>query len=420
MSTATRAAVVCFLAAIAFAIGVGVGTTQLVVVGRGFLTATSLLLALAVAAVGAGAWGGAPEPTRPPDAQRRTLALALTLAVAGAFLLRARTTVPDSGLSASGALAAMLLLAAPGYAAGAVFVALAERQRAAAPIALLGAACGILLTAGLLVPLLQPWAALFAASTFAALAVPFAPAATHSFETEAAMQDRVVIVTGVSERGQVGFAVAERLRAAGARLIVTSRRSAVLELARMLGSEDRVVGVQGDLASDESIAEIVATAATHFGRIDGVVNVAGGLSVIASVEDTTPADWLNEHQRNAETAFRLSRAALPMLRTAGGAIVNFASPAAFDAPASLAAYSAAKAAVVALTHALAVEERVHGVRANAIAPGLIDTDQNRQHAGDDARYVTRDEIADVVVFLLSPAAAGITGETIRVLGATIG
>jgi NAD(P)-dependent dehydrogenase (short-subunit alcohol dehydrogenase family) len=414
-----RATLVCFIAGVALAVAVTVGTTRLVLAGRGFLVATGLLVALALAAVAAGAWGGAPELTGRADARRRTLALAITLLVAAGYLLRARTAVPDEGISGSGALAAMLLLAAPGYAAGALFVALAQWERALAPAALFGTACGVLLTAGLLVPYVQPWAALLAAGTLAAAAVPLAPRATAHSDTEAAMHERVVIVTGVSVRGQLGFAIAHRLRTAGARLVVSGSRAAVHELAAELGPADAVVPVQADLAGDEGPAAIVAAAQQHFGRVDGLVNVAGGLSVIATVEQTTPAQWTRELQRNAETAFRMSRAALPLLRTSRGAIVNFASPAAFRAPASLAAYSAGKAAVVALTRSLAAEERAHGVRANAIAPGMIDTAQNREGASDDARYVTRDEITEVVLFLLSPAASGVTGETIHVLGQTI-
>ena len=98
--------------------------------------------------------------------------------------------------------------------------------------------------------------------------------------------------------------------------------------------------------------------------------------------------------------------------------MNFASPAGIRAVAGMGAYSAAKATVVAQTRALALEEKSNGVRVNAIAPGMIDTEQNRESVDDpDAvDWVTRDEITRVVLFLASDAASGISGETVHVLG----
>jgi NAD(P)-dependent dehydrogenase (short-subunit alcohol dehydrogenase family) len=84
----------------------------------------------------------------------------------------------------------------------------------------------------------------------------------------------------------------------------------------------------------------------------------------------------------------------------------------------LGAYAAAKAAVVALTRALALEEREHGVRVNAIAPAMIDTEQNRAQVTDPraVRWVTREQVAAVTLFLAGPAASGISGEVVRVKG----
>jgi NAD(P)-dependent dehydrogenase (short-subunit alcohol dehydrogenase family) len=153
-----------------------------------------------------------------------------------------------------------------------------------------------------------------------------------------------------------------------------------------------------------------------------LVNVAGGLSVIKTLADTETEAWRRELQRNAETALVVTRAALPMLREARGAVINFASPAGLRAQPQLGAYSAAKAAVIALTRVLAIEEKDHGVRANAVAPGMIDTEQNRKSVADpgSVKWVSREQIADVVLFLASDASSGITGETIHVLGEGIG
>jgi NAD(P)-dependent dehydrogenase (short-subunit alcohol dehydrogenase family) len=230
------------------------------------------------------------------------------------------------------------------------------------------------------------------------------------------LTEKVAIVTGAGDRGQVAFVVAQRLIAAGARVCITSLGERVVELANELGSGS--IGISSDLTNEGDVARLITTTTQHFGRIDILVNVAGGLTVIKPVAETSLQEWQREVQRNAETAFLTSRAALPELRRARGSIINFASPAGERAVANLAAYSAGKAGVLALTRALALEEIAHGVRVNALAPGMIDTAQNRAAVADQTKvkWVTREQIANVVVFLASEAASGISGETIHVLG----
>lgn len=232
------------------------------------------------------------------------------------------------------------------------------------------------------------------------------------------MRGKVVIVTGVGARGQVGYALAQTFLEQGCRLVVTARSSAVEDLAAELGGGGDVVPVRADLTTPEGAEAVVAAARERFGRLDVLVNVAGGLSVIGTVEETSADEWRREIERNATTAFLMCRAAIPLLRETRGSIVNFASPAAERARASLAAYSAAKASVLALTQALAREERANGVRVNAIAPGMIDTEQNRESVRDPASvtWVGRDEIARVVLFLAGDDASAITGEMVHVLG----
>ena len=233
------------------------------------------------------------------------------------------------------------------------------------------------------------------------------------------MPDRVAIVTGVGARGQVGFAVALALLRAGARVLVSGHGAGVEALAEELRAEGGdVAAARADLTTAEGAESVVATARSRFGRLDLLVNVAGGLTVIKPLAETTDDEWTRELDRNARTCFLMCRAALPLLRESRGAIVNFASPAGERAVATLGAYSAGKAAVIALTRALALEEASRGVRVNAIAPGMIDTEQNRASAGDPAqvKWVSREQIADAVLFLAGPAAGGITGETLHVLG----
>jgi 3-oxoacyl-[acyl-carrier protein] reductase/2-deoxy-D-gluconate 3-dehydrogenase len=179
-----------------------------------------------------------------------------------------------------------------------------------------------------------------------------------------------------------------------------------------------VVGVAADLAGPDGAERVVEAARTRWGRLDVLVNVAGGLHVMKPLAETSLDEWDRELRANAATAFLVTRAALPMLRESGGVVIHFASPAGERAVKGLGAYSAAKAGVVALTRALALEEGERGVRVNAIAPGMIDTEQNRNAVQDPERvkWVTREEIVDVVLFLAGPASSGVNGQVLHVPG----
>jgi len=234
------------------------------------------------------------------------------------------------------------------------------------------------------------------------------------------MTGSVAIVTGVGARGQVGYAVAAALLRAGWRVLVTGRGEAVEALAGELeagapeGAE--VAALRADLGSEEGPAAVVAAAREHFGRLDLLANVAGGLTVIKPLAETTTEEIEGELVRNARTVFLMCRAALPLLRETRGAIVNFASPAGLAPIAGLGAYSAAKAVVLSLTRSFALEEAANGVRVNAVAPGMIDTEQNRASAqpGAKVRWVSREQIAEAVLYLAG--ASAVTGEVLAVRG----
>jgi meso-butanediol dehydrogenase/(S,S)-butanediol dehydrogenase/diacetyl reductase len=282
--------------------------------------------------------------------------------------------------------------------------------------ALVGTAAGAALAGAWLIPQLPPGLAflglalLLTASGSLAMGFSVDP-------KEGEMAERVVIVTGAGDRGQVGYAVAEAFVRSGARVVVTARGEAIRDTAMSLG--DDVVGVAADLADPEGAEAVVEAARSRWGRLDALINVAGGLHVMKPVEETTPAEWDREVESNVRTTFLMSRAALPLLREARGAIVNFASPAGLRAVKGMAAYSAGKAGVVALTRSLALEEREHGVRVNAVAPGMVDTVQNRASLDDpgSASFVSRDAIIEAVLFLAG--AAGVSGEVLPVTNADL-
>jgi NAD(P)-dependent dehydrogenase (short-subunit alcohol dehydrogenase family) len=417
----------------ALAVGVTLGATAtggialLLYTGQGFLRAAGLLVSSTIMAVAAGLWAGAPEPHSATVSTRaRWVVTLLTLVAGGMFSAVWSARSPLQELAWGGALAVLLVLALPAYACGTLLAGLHARDRshgagAVASAAMAGGAFGVLLAANVLIPSLNAWAIYYGSAALLAVValVERRGAKTQIVTGDIDMTDSVVIVTGAAVRGQLGFTIARAFLDEGAIVVVSARSQVPDDVVSELAMHGDVLAVSADLSNDDDVARLIDTVQQRFGRLDALINVAGGLSVIASVEDTTPEEWLREIERNSGTALRLSRAALPMLRESRGAIVNFASPAGERAPARLAAYSAAKAAVIALTRSLAIEEKTNGVRVNAIAPGTMDTDQNREHSGADAVYVSRDDVATVTLFLAGIGARAITGETVHVLGETI-
>lgn len=382
---------------------------MLLYTGQGFLDTAGFLIALALASVGLGLWVG----TEPMPARRRWVAVVVAYVAAALFSILYTKEPALRGSGWGGALAALFLIAQPGYTVGALFAAMSSsRVRYGAP-AFFGAATGALVAALVLIPKMQPGVIfVLAAAVLLAVALIETRRVLQTMNaTDFSLNGKSAIVTGVGDRGQVGFAIAQTLIAAGARVCITGH-GPVDDVAAELGA----AGVQADLTSESDVARVIAFAIETLGRVDLLVNVAGGLTVIKPIADTSFGEWEREIRRNAETVFLMSRAALPALRETRGAIVNFASPAGERAVAQLGVYSAAKAAVIALTRSMAIEEKANGVRVNAIAPGMIDTEQNRKTAAADTKWVTRGQIANTIVFLASDAGSAITGETIHVLG----
>lgn len=233
------------------------------------------------------------------------------------------------------------------------------------------------------------------------------------------LEGKVAIVTGVSGDGQVGQAVAKALAENGAKLAICARSKDKVEARakelREIGA--KVLALAGSLADEAKVKELIDATVKEFGRIDVVINLAGGLTRYKPAVEFTLDDWRAEVDNNLLSAFLTSRAAFPHLQAAGGGvIINFAR--AGQAQANMVAYNCAKAGIEALTRTLALEGRDLGIRVNAIAPGLVDTASNiaAMKPKDLKRWAKREDIAETVVFLCSPAAAGITGQVVAVTG----
>lgn len=170
--------------------------------------------------------------------------------------------------------------------------------------------------------------------------------------TARAFEGKVVLVTGVARVGQIGHAVALAFGRAGARLVLCDR-NAVDAAARAREFEAEGIEARptaGDLTVPDIAHLAVETALKHFGRLDVVVNVAGGLTSFGPIEQVSAQAFDREVAINLKTTFLVSQAAVGALEKTGGVIVNFASIAFFRPQNQMAAYAAAKSAVAAFTH----------------------------------------------------------------------
>lgn len=228
---------------------------------------------------------------------------------------------------------------------------------------------------------------------------------------------KVVLVTGVGRAGQIGHSVARAFGKAGAKLVATDRNAVGLaeRVKEFVADGIDARPAAGDLTEPDIAALAVETAVKHFGRLDVLINVAGGLTTFGPIEKNDVSAFDREIAINLKTTFLLSRAAAEALSRTHGAIVNFASAAWYHPAVSLAVYAAAKGGVAAFTQNLAVEFWPRGIRVNAVAPGMVRTPENVAAEGADARYVEMVQLTDVVLFLASDNASAITGHVLPVI-----
>lgn len=230
---------------------------------------------------------------------------------------------------------------------------------------------------------------------------------------------RSVVLTGVGRAGQVGEVVARAFAERGARVFLVDRMEdeARARSDALIAAGLRSAALAADLSDAAAVDALAARVrdATS-GRVHALVHLAGGFAASGPVADSDPAVWTRQLTINLTTAYLTVRAFLPLLRATKGAIVLFGSEAALPGArvSGIAAYAAAKTAVVTLAQAIAQEERDNGVRANALAPTSIRTAANVAEMGADQAYVTREAVADVVVWLCSDAARAVTGQVVRV------
>lgn len=248
-----------------------------------------------------------------------------------------------------------------------------------------------------------------------------------SEDTSARLARKVAIVTGVSHVGQVGFALARAFVREGARVAISSRnaqRVGARAQELQAGQPGAVVlGVAADLTTEAGAGSLVAETITAFGRVDILVNLAGGLTKYGPAAELSLDDWEAELNNNLRTTFLCARAVWPVMQQQGGGkILNFSrAGGAQSAGAHMAAYNAAKAGVDALTLTFAQEGKDCGIYVNALGPGLIVTQSNldalRPSPAEVAlKWVSMEQIIEAALFLVSAASNGVTGVLLPVRG----
>jgi len=224
----------------------------------------------------------------------------------------------------------------------------------------------------------------------------------HEFE------GRVAIVTGGSTG--IGRASAEMLASRGA-LVAIFARSASSK------NDSRFLAIDGDVSDPDAVERLFAETESRLGDCDILVNAAGMIDpkILAEVE---PAEWDRMFAVNVRGTYLAARRALrAMIAKRAGAIVNVASISGVIGPEKFpgfVSYCASKAAVIAMTEALAVEVKQYGIRVNSVSPGSVDTRMWAEASGGAPADMTPDEVAEVICFLASDRARAVNGQDVHV------
>jgi NAD(P)-dependent dehydrogenase (short-subunit alcohol dehydrogenase family) len=228
---------------------------------------------------------------------------------------------------------------------------------------------------------------------------------------------RVILVAGGT--GGLGRAVSLAFIEAGDRVVVTYQRQDEFDALKNLAGarSSKLEGQTTDVTDESAVNTLVAGIIARLGRLDAMVNTVGGFAGGTNLWETDGTILDQMFSLNVRSGFALAKAAVRvMLKQGSGAIVNVAAKAAIDPPAGLAAYSASKAAAVAMIGSLAAELKDTAIRVNSVLPSIIDTEPNRKAmpTADYSKWPKTEDIARAIVYLCSDSARAIRGTAITV------
>ncbi len=233
--------------------------------------------------------------------------------------------------------------------------------------------------------------------------------------------DQVVVITGAA--GALGYAAARAYLQTGAHLVIVGFDARRLEdrFPELIGRTDHLLAAPVDLADTESVAALADQVKEKFGRVDILLNIAGGFRSGNPVHKLDPDMWESMMRMNARTVLLASRAFLPLMLEQGrGKVINIGARPGLKGRAGMAPYAASKSAVLRLTESLSAEVKHQGINVNCIIPGTIDTPANRESMpdADFSRWVQPEALVDVMLFLTSNEARALHGAIVRAYGLT--
>lgn len=268
------------------------------------------------------------------------------------------------------------------------------------------------------------------------------------------LKEKTALITGSGKETGIGYAIAKRLASNGCHVILSDlgtpaendngmRMGTREEMERLASGLAEAHGVKTlavdlDVTSTDSVAAMIERILSEFDRVDLLFNNAGAVfGAPSTVHDYDEAAWLKTVDVNLHGVYRVSKAVVPLMQEAGGAIVNIASKAGKSPPLWNPAYAVAKAGVIMLTKVMALDLATQGIRVNAVCPGLIMTDLQDTRIRVEAeifgttydeakdrlaktvpmeRLGSPGEVADLAVYLASARSSYITGQAVNIGG----
>lgn len=245
--------------------------------------------------------------------------------------------------------------------------------------------------------------------------------------TQARLQGKVALVTGGGTG--IGAATAIRFAQEGATVVVCGRRKEPLDavVAQIRAAGGKAEAVQADVSNEAGYTEAIEGAAKRLGGLDVLVNNAMAFSW-GDIENTSTDDWHSNFNTSVDGTFWGTRAAMKLMKSRGGSIVNLSSICGLQGTAAMAGYSAAKAAVIGFSRAAAAEGARHGIRVNVVIPAVVETPatagmlsdatmrQSTERLIPMGRVGQPEELANAILFLASDEASYITGAALPVDG----